>query len=358
MLKYHALKVTEVRAEAQDAVCLAFAIPPELRDEYRFEAGQHIGLRLAVDGEELRRTYSIVSAPGDVELRIGVRVHPQGRMSRHIASRIRVGDSLDVLTPNGSFHTPLDPRNRKTYAAFAAGCGITPVLSIAKAVLAAQPHSRVLLFYGNREAARVMFLEELLALKDVHLSRLSVHFLFTREPQDVELFNGRIDGDKIRQLAGALFEPQGVDEYFLCGPGDMIDNVSAALAGLGVGAGRIHSERFSVAEQPAAAPIRPEKPAPGKTGVEVAVVMDGRRRTFSMPMGGETVLEAAERTGLDLPYSCRAGVCSTCRTKVVKGAVEMAQNYALEPWEVEAGFVLACQSTPTTHELELDYDQR
>jgi ring-1,2-phenylacetyl-CoA epoxidase subunit PaaE len=358
MLKYHPLKVTDVRAEAQDAVCLAFAVPAELRDEYRFHAGQHVGLRLEVDGEELRRTYSIVSAPGDPALRIGVRVHPHGRMSRHIASRVRVGDSLDVLTPNGSFHTPLDPRNRKTYAAFAAGCGITPVLSIAKAVLAAQPDSRFLLFYGNRETARVMFLEELLALKDVHLSRLSLSFLFTREPQDVELFNGRIDGEKVRQLAGALFEPQSVDEYFLCGPGDMIDTVSAALLALGVGAGRIHSERFAVVEQAGAVQPRPEKAAPGAVGASVAVVMDGRRRTFSMPMAGETVLEAAERAGLDLPYSCRAGVCSTCRTKLVKGAVEMAQNYALEPWEVEAGFVLVCQSTPTTSELELDYDQR
>jgi ring-1,2-phenylacetyl-CoA epoxidase subunit PaaE len=358
MLKFHPLKVTDVRPEAQDAVCLTFEVPAALRDEYRFEAGQHIGVRLELGGEELRRTYSIVSAPGDAELRIGIRVHPQGQLSRHIASRIRAGDTLDVLTPNGSFHTRLDAGHRKTYAAFAAGCGITPVLSIIKAVLAAEPGSRFLLFYGNQTTARAMFLEELLALKDMHLSRLALNFLFTREPQDAELFNGRLDADRIRQLAGALFEPKRVDEYFLCGPGDMIENVTAALTGLGVTAGRIHSERFSVAEQAGIAQARPEKAAPAAVGTAVAVVMDGRRRTFSMSVAGETVLEAAERAGLDLPYSCRAGVCSTCRTKVVKGAVEMAQNYALEPWEVEAGYILACQSTPTTRELELDYDQR
>ena len=358
MLKFHPLRVIEVRADAQDAVCLGFEIPATLRDEYRFEAGQHIGVRLHLGGEELRRTYSIVSAPGDAELRIGVRVHSHGRLSRHLASKIRVGDTLDVLAPNGSFHTRIDPRHRKTYAAFSAGCGITPVLSIAKTVLAAEPHSRFFLFYGNRDTARIMFLEELLALKDVHLARLSLNFLFTREPQEVELLNGRLDGDKVRQLAGALFEPRDIDEYFLCGPADMIDNVSTALAGLDVGAEHIHSERFAVTERASAAQAGATRVAREEESTSVTIVLDGRRRAFSMPKAGETVLEAAERAGLDLPFSCRAGVCSTCRTKVVKGAVEMAQNYALEPWEVEAGFILACQSRPTAPELELDYDQR
>ena len=358
MLKFHSLKVIDVRAEAQDAVCIGFEIPAALRDQYRFEAGQHIGVRLQLAGEELRRTYSLVSAPGDAELRIGVRVHPQGRLSRHLASTLRVGDMLDVLTPNGSFHTQLDRRHRKTYVAFTAGCGITPVLSIAKSALATEPDSRFLIFYANRETARIMFLEELLALKDIHLARLSLNFLFTREPQDVELLNGRLDADKVRQLAGTLFQPEGVDEYFLCGPGDMIDSVSTALAGLGVGARHIHSERFAVTERASTAPAGIAKAVRDEESTSVTIVMDGRRRAFSMPMSDETVLEAAERAGLDLPFSCRAGVCSTCRTKVVKGAVEMAQNYALEPWEVEARFVLACQSRPTTHELELDYDQR
>lgn len=358
MLKFHPLKVIEVRPEAEDTVCLSFEVPPALREDYRFTAGQHIGVRLSLAGEELRRTYSLVSAPGDAELRIGVRVHPDGRLSRHLDSEVRAGDTLDVLTPNGSFHTALDPQNRKTYAAFVAGCGITPVLSIAKATLTAEPDSRVLLFYGNRATPRIMFLEELQALKDTHLARLSLHFLFSREPQDIELLNGRLDGDKVRQLADALFEPKAVDEYFLCGPGDLIDNVSAALVGLGVDARRIHSERFAVAERPGAVQRPISTAARVEGGTAVTIVMDGRRRGFSMPMSSETVLEAAERAGLDLPFSCRGGVCSTCRTKVVKGEVEMAQNYALEPWEVEAGFVLACQSRPTTPELELDYDQR
>ncbi len=358
MLKFHSLEVTEVTPEAEEAVCLAFAVPPNLREAYHFAAGQHLGIRVELTGEEVRRTYSIVSAPGDVTLRIGVRVHPHGRLSRHLARNVHAGDILEVLTPNGSFHTTLDAGNRRTYAAFTAGCGITPVLSIVKATLGREPDSRFLLFYGNQNAARTMFLEELLELKDIHLARLSLNFLFTREPQEVELLNGRLDGGKVRELASALFDTAGVDEYFLCGPGDMNDQVTAALLGLGVNAERIHSERFAVAERASAPQSRAATAAGSQVSTRVSVVMDGRRRSFTMSRDGETVLEAAEQAGLDLPFSCRAGVCSTCRTKLAQGAVEMAANYALEPWEVEAGFVLACQSRPTTPELELDYDQR
>jgi ring-1,2-phenylacetyl-CoA epoxidase subunit PaaE len=358
VLKYHTLKVAEVAPEGDAATCLTFEVPAHLSEVFRFEAGQHLGLRVQVAGDEVRRTYSIVSAPGDPDLRIGVRTHPQGRLSQHVARRLRAGDTLEVLTPNGSFHTTLSPGDGRTYAAFTAGSGITPVLSIVKATLAREPRSRFLLFYGNQNAARTMFMEELLQLKDTHLARLSLNFLFTREPQDVDLLNGRLDGGKVRELATAVFDPARIDEYFLCGPGTMNDEVLAALVSLGVSAERIHTERFAVAET-APAPQPHAVATPGSEATtRVSVVMDGRRRTFTMAREGDTVLEAAEQAGLDLPFSCRAGVCSTCRTKVAQGAVEMAANYALEPWEVEAGFVLACQSRPTTPDLELDYDQR
>jgi ring-1,2-phenylacetyl-CoA epoxidase subunit PaaE len=358
VLKFHSLKVAQVSQDAQEAVSIAFEVPDHLREFYRFEAGQHLGIRVQLAGEELRRTYSIVSAPGDPDLRIGVRVHGHGKLSRHLARQVRAGDALEVLTPNGSFHTTLGAGDGRTYAAFTAGSGITPVLSIVKNTLAREPRSRFLLFYGNQNAARTMFMEELLELKDIHLARLSLSFLFTREPQDVELFNGRIDRRKVREFAGTLFDAAGVDEYFLCGPGDMNDEVMASLIDLGVNAERIHSERFAVAEAVTAPQPHVVAPAASAETTRVSVVMDGRRRSFTMARDGETVLEAAEQAGLDLPFSCRAGVCSTCRTKLSQGAVEMAANYALEPWEVEAGFVLACQSRPTTPELELDYDQR
>jgi ring-1,2-phenylacetyl-CoA epoxidase subunit PaaE len=368
MLKFHPLEVAELRVEPEEAVYLSFAVPPALRDEYRFAAGQHIGIRGVLDGEEVRRTYSLVNAPGGDTLQIGVRLHAHGRMSQHLARNVRVGDRLEVLTPNGSFHSRAQSKVPRTVVAFAAGCGITPALSIVRTILATSPASRVTLFYGNRTTSRIMLLEELQALKDQFVGQLSLQFIFSGEPQDVELFNGRIDATKVKELARVLFDANAVDEFFVCGPGDMNEQVGAALQALGVAAERIHSERFTVTGAPTPLPAGAlsATPAPvALTEVEatagvttVSVLMDGRRRSFDMERDGETVLEAAERAGFDLPFSCRAGVCSTCRTKVVKGAVEMAQNYALEPWEVEAGFVLACQSRPTTPQLEVSYDER
>lgn len=360
MLRFHPLKVAELRVEPEEAIYLTLAVPAALRGEYRFAAGQHIGLRIMLGGEEVRRTYSLVNTSDEDALQIAVRLHGRGRMSEFLARDVRVGDTLEVLTPNGSFHSRLDTQLGRTVVAFAAGCGITPVMSIARTLLRTTPDSRMLLFYANRSTGRIMLLEELQALKDQHLQRLSLHFLFSGEPQEVELFNGHLDRSKIRELASSLFRPLAVDEYFICGPGDMNEQVSAALLELGVAPKRIHSELFTVSGVPEAAPIAVEVAATREQAevTTVTVLMDGRRRSFEMPRDGETVLEAAEGAGFDLPFSCRAGVCSTCRTKVVKGAVEMAQNYALEPWEVEAGFVLACQSRPTTPQLEVSYDER
>ena len=368
MLKFHRLKLKARTSAAEDAVCLTFEVPAELREAYRFEAGQHLGLRLDIDGEEARRTYSIVSPAHGTDLAIGVRVQPGGRISHYLAERLRLGDTLEVLTPNGSFHTRIEPDRAKVYVALAAGSGITPVISIAATVLEAEPLSRFMLIYGNRSTSRAMFLEELLALKDRYLTRFAVHFVMSREPQDIELFNGRLTAAKVRELAECgVLDPAGTDEFFLCGPGSMVEDLNATLRELGA-RGRIHTELFrsdgtavsavevaASGEAPGAA-----APAPLAAGdlAQVAVVMDGRRRVFSMPMDGEAILDAAARHGIELPFSCRAGVCSTCRTKVVRGSVEMAQNFALEDWEVEAGYVLCCQSRPTSSELEITYDER
>ena len=366
MLKYHRLKVLELRPEASDAVCIALEVPDELREAYRYAPGQHVGLRAVVDGQELRRTYSICSGTDEAPLRIGVRLHDRGAMSQHLARNVRVGDHLDVLTPTGRFFVKPDPAAARSYVAFAAGSGITPILGILKNLLTHEPRSRFTLFYGNRNIASIMFAEELLELKDRYRDRLAISFLLSREPQDVELFNGRLDEQKVQQLAAGLFDAPAVDAYLLCGPGTMIESVTAALLKLGVEPARIHSERFaSDARRSApAAPglVQPDlaqsvPPEASKT-TQVTVVIDGRRRSFSMDKGAQTVLEAAEAAGLDLPYSCRAGVCSTCRTRVVRGAVTMTTNYALEPWELEAGYVLCCQSLPTTSELEINYDER
>ena len=367
MLKFHPLKVAQLAPDAEDAVAIALEVPAELRDEYSGSAGQHVVIRAAIDGEEIRRTYSLVNAPGEWPLRIVPRVHALGRMSRHLAERLRPGDRLDVLPPNGSF-TPRElTAAAGTYVAFAAGCGITPVLSVVRTLLA-RGAARVMLFYGNSGAGRAMCLEELLALKDRYLERLALHFVMSREPQEVALYNGRLDSARVRQFAATLFLPEEVREYFVCGPGDMIEQVSATLHELGVPSARVHAEHFTVAttagdaaRHGAQAPARAATaPAAGRAAgeAEVTILMDGRRRAFSMKMDDETVLDAAARAGIELPFSCRAGVCSTCRTKVVRGEVAMAQNYALEDWELEQGYVLACQSRVRTASLELDYDEK
>ncbi|MFI4883982.1 MAG: 2Fe-2S iron-sulfur cluster-binding protein [Steroidobacterales bacterium] len=364
MLKFHSLRIAQVQPQAQDAMELALEVPADLAAQYRGAAGQHVVLRAAPAGQEVRRTYSLVSMPGELPLRIVARVHPGGTLSTHIAQRLHAGERIDVLPPNGSFTPHSAAAGRGTCVAFAAGCGITPIVAIARSWLEAGPTGRVLVFYGNRSMARAMCLEELLALKDRYLERLALHFVMSREPQEVAIYNGRLDGAHVRQLAQSFFAPGEVAEYFVCGPGSMIDEVSGALRELGASPDRIRAEHFTVATasapesagDQAAAGVRAAGAEPGIA--EVTVIMDGRRRSFTMRMNAESVLDGAAKSGLDLPFSCRAGVCSTCRTKVVRGEVAMDQNYALEDWELEQGYVLACQSKVKTPVLELDYDER
>ena len=357
MLKFHALKVLAVVPDGEDAVTVALEVPPALAAEYRGAAGQHVVVRSDIDGEEVRRTYSLLNAPGEWPLRIAPRVHREGRMSRYLAEQLPAGARIDVLPPNGSF-TARGKIEGGSFVAFAAGCGITPVLSIVRTLLAQGARS-VILFYGNTGTGRVMCAEELLGLKDRYLGRLAVHFLMSREPQEVPLYNGRLDGQRVGEFARTLFAAAEVREYFVCGPGDMIEQVSAALRDLKVGAERIHAEHFRVDAQAAVAVAAPAAAAAAPSGMaQVSVRMDGRRRAFTMRVDDETVLDAAARAGIELPFSCRAGVCSTCRTKVVSGTVQMAQNYALEDWELEQGYVLACQARCTSAVLELDYDEK
>lgn len=397
MLTFHSLRIVEIHPEAEDAVGIGLEVPAQLQAEYRGLPGQHVVVKADINNEENRRTYSVVSAGDEWPLRIVVRVHAQGLMSRYLAEQVNVGDTLAVLPPNGSFTPRRAGRSKGLYVAFASGCGITPVLAIIRSLLTADDDSRVLLFYGNTSTSRTMCLEELLALKDRHLERLSLHFIMSREPQEVDLYNGRIDAARVRRFAHTLFRPAEVAEYFVCGPGNMIKEVSATLQSVGVAAERIHGEHFTLAttssgetlpelvaevsdsaasganDAPHATHAAPlltsgsdheagqqpvDAPALEVDEAEVTILMDGRRRTFIMRMNDEVILDAAARAGLELPFSCRAGVCSTCRTKVVRGAVDMAQNYALEEWELEQGYVLACQSRVTTQELELDYDER
>jgi ring-1,2-phenylacetyl-CoA epoxidase subunit PaaE len=362
VLSFHPLEVTAIDRIADDAVCVRLAVPDALRDHFKHDAGQYVTLRRVIDGREERRTYSIVTPPGAAELRIGVREQSGGRMSRELATGLTPGERLDVGTPMGRFRTAVDASRARSYVAFAAGSGITPVLSLAADILAREPASRFTLIYGNRSMSRTMFLEDTLALKNRHLGRFSVYFVMSREPQQAPLLNGRIDAGKVEALAAQLADISRADEYFVCGPGDMVDAVRGAIQRLNPSA-PVRFERFAAGATTAAsshaarAADAAELP-PAEVLAQISVVIDGRRRSFPMAPADASVLAAAERAGLDLPFSCRAGICATCRTKVKSGRAVMAHNIALEPWEVDAGFILCCQARPLTASLELTYDEK
>jgi ring-1,2-phenylacetyl-CoA epoxidase subunit PaaE len=369
-LNFHPLKVTAIERTAEDAACVTVKIPPELRDAFAFHAGQYVTVRRVIDEHEERRTYSIVTPPGGGTLKLGIRLQSGGRMSGELGTKLRPGDTLEVATPMGRFRTQISAERRHCYAAFAAGSGITPILSLAADILAREPRSRFTLIYGNRSISRTMFLEETLALKNRYMERFSVHFVMSREPQQTAWLNGRIDAHKIRELAIHMPEIAAADEYLICGPGDMVEEVRSAIKALNADAA-IRFERFAAAAPrpveilvkahgPAStpAPLHSPPPAAQEVLATISVVMDGRRRDFPMAPSDASVLEAAERAGLDLPFSCRSGICATCRARITHGAAVMTHNIALEPWETAAGFVLCCQARPTTDTLEISYDHK
>jgi len=361
MVQFHTLKVAEVRRETDDAVAITFDVPDALKDAFRFTQGQHVNVRTRINGEEVRRSYSICAGTDDGVLRIGVKRIDGGLFSSFANDDLKPGAELDVMTPRGHFYTPLDPKAARSYVAFAAGSGITPILSIIKTTLAREPKSDFTLVYGNRTRGSIMFREELEDLKNRYMGRFSVFHVLSREEQDVELLNGRIDADKVRALARGLIPVADVDEFFLCGPETMINAVKDALQDLGVDKEHIHFELFHT-DLPAEVLAKRHKPKPKETHgdtVRVAVIVNGARTEFAMPVDSdESLLDAAMDAGADVPFSCKGGVCSTCRCKVIEGKVDMDINYALEDHEVEAGFVLSCQAHPLTDTVVLDFDEQ
>lgn len=357
MRQFHTLTVTRVERETPDAIRISLAVPDALRGEFAFLPGQHLPIEIVVDGKRVRRTYSICSPPGQMPLEIGVRVQDGGQFSTHVAEHLQAGNTLDVMPPIGQFHADIDPEQGRNCVAFAAGSGITPILSIMAATLEAEPRSRFLLFYGNRRQQSTMFIDDLYALKNRFPDRVQLQFVFSREAQELPIMSGRLDEAKVRELYAAFCTRVAVDEVFVCGPDTMIETVSSTLVDLGVESSRIHAERFGVPrKRGAAAPARKGKVV-GDKPVTVAIIMDGQRRTFAMVRGDTSIVDAAAGEGIELPYSCKGGVCATCRTHLRSGTVDMQTNYGLEPWELEKGFVLACQSRPTSDDLVLDYDR-
>jgi len=347
--------VSALHRLTDDALAISFQVPAELAEQYAFRPGQHLTLRATIDGEDVRRSYSICAPPSSGDLQVAVKSLEGGAFSRHAHSELEVGDVLEVMTPAGRFGVELDPAHTKHYVAIVAGSGVTPVMSILPAVLETEPGSSFTLVYGNRDSSSVMFVEELSDLKDRYPERLQFVHVMSREPQDAELLDGRIDATKLDTLLTSVVPVDVVDEWLLCGPFELVQQVRAELVDRGVANANIHLELFHVdGEAPRLARPR-SSGSSGDAGCQVTVRLDGRSTTFSMPDEG-SVLDATLAVRADAPYACKGGVCGTCRIKVVEGDVEMSRNYALEPSEIEAGFALACQSVPTSDRLVVDFD--
>ena len=346
---FHTLTVTDVEQLTDDAAAVTFDLPDELRDVFDFAAGQSLTLRRTVAGVEQRRSYSICAPAGSAP-RIGVREVPDGLFSTWLVREVRPGDRVEVLPPSGSFRA--DPAQGGRHLCIAAGSGITPMLSIMATVLG-NPDARVTLLYGNRTTSSVMFAEELADLKDAHHDRLDLVHVLSREPRDVELFSGRLDGDRLRDLLTLVVPVGDMDHVWLCGPFGMLTEARAVLAELGVPNERVHFELFWVDEPPPEL-RHPDRVVDGATS-EVTVILDGRSTTSAMSQD-KRLLDAAQEVRADLPFACKGGVCGTCRAKVCAGEVDMVRNYALEPEEVAAGFVLTCQTYPVSDEVTVDFD--
>jgi ring-1,2-phenylacetyl-CoA epoxidase subunit PaaE len=351
---FHTLRVSQVDRLTDDSVAIGFDVPPELEGEYAYSHGQHVTVRTAAAGDSVRRNYSICAPAGSGALRIGVKRLPGGAFSEYALERLAVGDEIEVMTPTGRFFTPLDPSQAKHYALIAAGSGITPILSIAASILGVEPESRVTLVYANRTTKSVMFLEELEDLKDRHRDRFHLIHVLSREAMDVELFSGRLDASRLDRILDVLLPPDAVDDWFLCGPYAMVTELTEVLAKHDVDKAHVHTELFHVdtAPRPPTPPVMADDP----DAAEVVFALDGRRSTVRVSPDGPPIVEAALTVRSDAPYACKGGVCGTCRARLTEGSVRMDTNYALEPDEVERGYVLTCQSHPTSDRVVLDYD--
>ena len=356
---FRRLTIKDIRRETPDCVSIAFAVPPELQEEFRYRHGQNITLKIKLEGEEIRRSYSICSSPLESELRIAVKKISNGKFSNHANNKLRKGVELEVLPPTGKFYTELNPSNRKNYLALAVGSGITPLLSIIKTTLATEPGSSFTLVYGNRTRSSIIFKEQLEGLKNQYMNRFSLYHILSREKTEFSINQGRIDPEKCAQLGKTLIDFQKTDEIFICGPEEMILSLKNWFEDQKIEKKKIHFELFTVPGEKHLTidnPVLANRPKQDGKISKVTVKSDGVYFDFDLEFDGESILEAALKRGADLPFACKSGVCSSCRAKLITGEVEMDVNYALEPEELNAGFILTCQSHPLSDKLMVDYD--
>lgn len=355
---FHSLRVKQVEPDTDEAVIVSFDVPDALKDQYRFTQGQHLTLRSQIGGAEQRRSYSICSGVDDDALRIGVRKVPGGLVSNWINEQLHAGDRMDVLPPEGRFFVPVDAQAARHYLGIAGGSGITPILSIMKTVLAREPLSRFTLIYGNRRQKSTMFKEEIEDLKNRYLTRLELHLVFSQELMDAPLNSGRLTQQKLAEFLGPVVQPKHIDEVFVCGPHGFNDEADAALRAAGIAQERIHIERFGVPVSADGKPPVQAVLAGDAPQAKVLIIRDGLSREIDFRTDQGNILDAAAQAGLEVPYSCKSGVCCTCRAKLIEGKVRMERNFALEAHEVAAGYVLTCQSHPLTERVVISFDER
>jgi len=352
---FYELKVVEVVPETADANSIRFQIPGELREAFAFKAGQHLTLRATIEGEEVRRNYSLCTAPTEGDWMVTVKRIGGGLFSNWVGDQLKAGDTIEVMVPHGSFITEFNASNSRHLVGIAGGSGITPVMSLIKTLMREEPQSRFTLLYGNRDSSSVIFLEALAGLKDKHLGRLEIYHFLDAEDQDIELFNGMLNRERLEQAIAALVpDAPEVDGWFICGPGPMMDSAEGALLDRNIPKERIHIERFTADRPPEAVSREMAQLQTEAEGVTVSVTLDGRTRR--VPFTAGNILDSARAAGLPAPFACKAGVCATCRAKVTKGKIEMAARYGLTDEEVAAGYVLTCQSVPLSDGVAVDYD--
>jgi len=357
--QFHALNVRHIHKDTAESVVISFEVPAALRSTFSFVQGQYLTLRREFDGIDVRRAYSICNGVDEEALRVGVRHVANSLFSNWLHRELHVGDAIDVMPPQGRFYVPLDEHARRHYVGIAVGSGITPILSILKSVLAREPHSQFTLIYGNRAQASTMFLDELADVKDRYMSRFSLHHVFSREFSDLPVRCGRLDQDKVNELFDALGMPVACDHVFVCGPEAVKDAVEAELRRRAFPDERIHIERFGAPKAlPIATDAVPSSSARPSGMTRITMLKDGTSRVFDMQSRHASVLDAAQDAGLELPYSCKSGVCSTCKAKVIKGRTAMVRNFSLDEADITAGFVLTCQCRPLDADLVLSFDER
>ncbi len=353
-LHFHQLTVKKIQKETGEAVCVSFQVPEKLKKKFAFKQGQNITLKKIINGEEIRRSYSICTSPSDDELKVGIKKTFNGLFSTYANTQLSVGDVLEVMPPSGKFYTDLNAANKKGYVAFAAGSGITPILSILKTTLAIEPLSTFTLIYGSKNHTSIMFKNELEALKDKYINRFALHYILSREKIESDINYGRIDALKCKQFA-RLIKFKAKDEFFICGPEEMTFGVKNFLEDEKVDKKKIHFELFTTPTRQNII-YNADKVKELQNSSQITIKLDGRSFEFSLDYNSNNILDAALAHGADLPFSCKGGVCTTCKARLVKGEVQMEVNYGLEADEVEAGYILTCQSHPRSNTVVVDFD--